>query len=121
MDFNSLMAAADNVLVSTFNVGSGDKKGVTLWPGDEREITIEAVFDNPFSRIEIPDGGEIKSSVPSFTAHDRDIIGLAKKDTVKAVDEEWRVKDIHPDGTGLTTVYLSKYKKSANDRPGGLL
>lgn len=121
MDFNSLMNAADDILISTFNAGSGDLKGVTLWPGEGREINIEAVFDNPYSRIEIPDGGEIKSSIPSFTAHDRDVINLLRTNKVKVAEEEWVVKDLQPDGTGLTTVYLSKYKKSANDIPGSKL
>ena len=119
MDFNSLMSAADNVLISTFNAGSGDKKGVTLWPGEAREITIQGVFDNPYSRTDIPDGGAIASSDPSFTAHDRAIIGLEKRDAVMVNGDSWYVKELQPDGTGITRVALSKYKKSRMDRMGG--
>ncbi|HHD7442496.1 TPA: head-tail joining protein [Citrobacter braakii] len=121
MDFNSLMSAADDVLISTFNVGSGDKKGITLWPGESREINIEAVFDNPYARVDIPGGGKITTSEPSFTAHDRDITELQKKDTVSIQDIVWYVKELQPDGSGITRVFLSKYKKSSSDVPGGRL
>lgn len=113
------MARADNTLIATFNAGTGDKKGVTLWPGESREVTIQGVFDNPYSRTDIPDGGTISSSEPSFTAHDRDITALKKRDAVVISEDTWYVKELQPDGTGVTRVALSKYTKSSMDRRGG--
>lgn len=113
------MARADNTLISTFNAGTGDKKGVTLWPGESREVTIQGVFDNPYARTDIPDGGTISSSDPSFTAHDRDITELNKRDAVAVGGDSWYVKELQPDGSGITRVVLSKYKKSPMDRRGG--
>lgn len=117
MDFNSLMASADDFLISTFNI----EGGVTLWPGEPREVKIEAVFDNDFARTDIPDGGKIMGSDPSFTAHDRDVIGLKKNDALLISGSLWYAKEPQPDGTGITRVFLSKYQKSSFDRPGSRL
>ena len=119
MDFNALMAGADNTLIATFNVGTGENKGVTLWPGESREVTIQAVFDSPSVRTDIPDGGEISSSNSSFTAHDRDITELEKRDAVVICNVTWYVKELQPDGTGVTRVVLSQYQRSHQDKPGG--
>lgn len=116
-DFNALMAAADDVLISTFNV----EGSVELWPGESRSQTIEGVFDNPALLTGIPDGGKIQGSDPSFTAHDRDIEGLKKKDAVSISGETWYVKSLQPDGSGVTRVFLSRYQKSDQDRPGNRL
>lgn len=116
-DFNALMAAADDVLITTFNV----KGSVTLWPGDSRSWQIEGVFDNPALLTGIPDGGKIQGSDPSFTAHDRDITRLRKKDAVNISGVLWYVKSLQPDGSGVTRVFLSRYQKSEQDRPGNLL
>jgi hypothetical protein len=116
-DFNALMAAADDVLISTFNVDGS----VELWPGESRSLTIQGVFDNPFLLTGIPDGGQIQGSDPSFTAHDRDIIGLQKKDPVLIIDTTWYVKSLQPDGSGVTRVFLSKYQKSGLDKLGDRL
>lgn len=115
--FNSLMTKADDVLITTFN----NEGGVTLWPGEACEIIIEAVFDNPYTRIDIPDGGKIPSSDPSFTAHDRDILKLKKTDAVNINGQVYYVKEFQPDGTGVTRVFVSRYKKSFSDKTGGRL
>jgi hypothetical protein len=116
-DFNSLMAAADDVLISTFNVNGS----VTLWPGDTRSWVIEGVFDNPALLTGIPDGGKIQGSDPSFTAHDRDLTDLKKKDAVSIAGVTWYVKSLQPDGSGVTRVFLSRYQKSDQDKAGNRL
>ncbi|MGR7890410.1 head-tail joining protein [Klebsiella aerogenes] len=121
MDFNALMARADNTLIATFNVGAGEKKGVTLWPGESREVTIQAVFDNPYERTDIAGGGDITGITPSFTAHGRDITNLKKRDAVEIIGQTWYVKELRPDGSGVTQVALSQYQKSRQDQAGGRL
>jgi len=116
-DFNALMAAADDVLIATFNVDGC----VELWPGEARSQTIKGVFDNPFLLTGMPDGGQMQGSDPSFTAHDRDLIGLQKKDPVLIFKTMWYVKSLQPDGSGVTQVFLSKYQKSGLDTPGARL
>jgi hypothetical protein len=69
----------------------------------------------------MPNGGKIQGSDPSFTAHDRDITRLKKKNAVMISGVLWYVKSLQPDGAGMTRVFLSRYQKSDQDRPGGLL
>jgi hypothetical protein len=116
-DFNALMAAADDVLITTFNVDGC----VELWPGNTRSRIIEGVFDNPALLTGIPDGGKIQGSDPSFTAHDRDLTDLKKKDAVSIAGVTWYVKSLQPDGSGVTRVFLSRYLKSDQDLPKGRL
>jgi hypothetical protein len=117
MNFNSLMKKADKLLITTFN----NEGGVTLWPNDARERTINAIVDKPYERTDIPDGGHITTADRSFTATDDDVIDLQKKDEVLADSVMYYVKELQPDGLGVTRVMLTKYKKSAADTPDGRL
>ena len=117
MSFSAALAAADHLLVDTFE----EPGGVTLWPDTSRRTVIKAVFDAPWQGTDVPNGGQIQGRNACFTAFDRDIAVLKKGDAVIVRDELLYVKSLQPDGTGLTVVYLSKYQKSALDRPGGLL
>ncbi|EBZ1060563.1 hypothetical protein JR388_000182 [Salmonella enterica subsp. enterica serovar Isangi] len=93
--------------------------GLTLCDGSKRDITV--IYDDPYQRTEITDGGGIRGAERSFLAKDTDLVNLAKNCIVTVAGLTLYVRDLDGDGTGLTTVYLSKYKKSANDRPGSLL
>ncbi len=117
MSFSAALAAADNLLLDTF----GEPGGITLWPDTSRRTVITAVYDAPWQGTNVPDGGQIQGRDACFTAHDHDVAGLKKGDAVIIHDQRLFVKSLQPDGTGLTVVYLSAYKKSPLDRSGGLL
>ena len=117
MSFSAALAAADNLLLDTF----GEPGGITLWPDTSRRTVITAVYDAPWQGTDVPDGGQIQGRDACFTAFDRDIAGLEKGDAVVVRGVMQSVKSLQPDGTGLTVVYLSAYKKSPLDRSGGLL
>ena len=117
MSFESDLAAGDAQMMETF----AEPGGVTLWPDTSRRTVIKAVFDAPWQGTDVPNGGQIQGRDACFTAFDRDIAGLKKGDAVVVRCELLYVKKLQPDGTGLTVVYLSKYQKSALDRPRGLL
>lgn len=117
MSFSAALAAADNLLLDTFE----DTGGVTLWPDTSHRTAIKAVYDAPWQGTDVPNGGLIQGRDACFTAFERDTAGLKKGDAVIVRGEMLYVKSLQPDGTGLTVVYLSKYQKSAHDRPGGLL
>ncbi|MNC14774.1 hypothetical protein D3C75_625620 [compost metagenome] len=93
--------------------------GLTLCDGSTRNISV--IYDDPYQRTEIPDGGGIRGAERSFIAKDSDLLNLVKNCVVTVNGLSLYVRDLDADGTGVTTVYLSKYKKSASDRPGGLL
>ncbi|AYN30001.1 hypothetical protein D8682_25295 [Buttiauxella sp. 3AFRM03] len=117
MDFDAVMKKADDLLIKTFKT----IKNVTLWPGGSSPRLIEAIFDQPYERTDIPDGGRIEGSSISITARDSDIIDLSRKDTVYVGEDKFFVKELQPDGLGMTRVMLSEYKKSAFDIPDSRL
>lgn len=108
MDFNALMGAADRLLVSTFSVTGG----VTLWPERPSPRVIEALSDKPYERTDIPNGGRVSGADYSFTARDSDLAGLAMKDAVQVGGVTYVVKELQPDGLGVTRVMLSLYTPS---------
>lgn len=117
MGFSAALAAADNLLLETF----GETGGITLWPDTSRRKMITAVHDAPWQGVDVPDGGQIQGRDACFTAHDNDLTELKKGDAVYVRGETLYVKNLQPDGTGLTVVYLSPYRKLLHDRTGGLL
>lgn len=117
MSFESDLAVGDAQMMATF----AEPGGVTLWPDTSRRTAIKAVYDAPWQGTDVPNGGQIQGRDACFTAFERDTAELKKGDAVIVRGEMLYVKSLQPDGTGLTVVYLSKYQKSALDRPGGLL
>lgn len=94
---------------------------VTLWPGDEAERDITAIWDEdyyagrPSLDLGHPGPGPLLSgSQPTLTASPADLVGLAVGDalTVAAVARlgvaggSFVVDDIRPDGTGMMLVFL---------------
>ena len=117
MSFARDLAAGDEQMMETF----AEPGGVTLWPDTSRRTVIPAIYDAPWQGTDVPNGGQIQGRDACFTAFDRDIAGLEKGDAVVVRGVMQSVKSLQPDGTGLTVVYLSAYKKSPLDRAGDLL
>lgn len=115
MSFNSLMKSADQLLIATF----GNDGGVTLWPDRDDFRVIEAIVDKPYERTDIPDGGHITGADRSFTASDGDVAGLKKKEAVLVDGETLYVKELQPDGLGMTRVLLVKHQNAPAGRRGG--
>ncbi|WP_313752532.1 head-tail joining protein [Mixta calida] len=115
--FSAALGRLNALAIGTFS----EPGGVTLWPDTSRRTVIKVVYDAPWQGTDVPDGGQIQGRDACFTAHDYDITGLKKGDMVIIRDKPLYVKNLQPDGTGLTVVYLSEYKKSSCDRTGGLL
>ncbi|MBU1864257.1 MAG: hypothetical protein KKH94_11380 [Candidatus Omnitrophica bacterium] len=68
---------------------------------------IKGIFDDEFRALNIQDG-QIASSGPQVICKSADVatVGLNAVITINAV--EYKVKERQPDGTGLTTLILSK-------------
>lgn len=98
--------------MATFNV----EGGVTLWPDGITPRPIEAIFDKPYERTDIPDGGNITGADRSFTARDSDILNLAKKDAVLVEGVTYYVKELQPDGLGVTRVMLVSHQEKTPAR-----
>lgn len=85
---------------------------------------ILAIFDDPYGRTDIPGGGFIQGQVITLTAITAEINGLAKRDVLavsqKLPDGTWggwtdyNVREVQPDGAGLTVIYLDPVTTSKN-------
>lgn len=120
MSYDDDLAAGDRQLIATF----GRPVRVTA----DREIV--AIFNTPYSRTDIPGGGYVQGVVSSLDTLSDDVNGLAKRDTIqvplkKTVGPggvewaEWTtytIREIQPDGAGLTIIYLDPTTTSPNSQ-----
>ena len=95
--------------MATFNA----EGGVTLWPDGITPRLIKAIVDKPYERTDIPDGGQITGADRSFTACDTDVLNLTKRDAVQIEGEIFYVKELKPDGLGVTRVMLVRHQGGA--------
>lgn len=64
-----------------------------------------AVFDREFS---LSVDGVVESRAPALTARTSDVDALVKDMVLAVGEDEYRVKRLEPDGTGITTVILRR-------------
>jgi len=72
------------------------------WNGE----TLTGLFDNGYEAA--GPGGEVSSGLPSITFKDSDISGMLHGDVITIETIDYNVLRIEPDGTGLSTIYLSQ-------------
>ncbi|GEM_PF-992122 len=92
-----------------------------------RADPITAIFNEPYTRTDLPHSGFITGTVTSITAQSDSVTGLAARTVIqvpkrRAPDEagnlvwtDWTdyvVKEPQPDGTGLTVIYLEPHTSS---------
>jgi hypothetical protein len=114
MNYDDDLAHGDRQMIATFG------RPVRL-PGAPVDNIILAVFDNPYTRTDIPDGGFVMGQVITLTAISAESSGLQSRDTVtvplsriqhtdgRSEWAEWTafsVREIQPDGAGLSVIYL---------------
>ncbi|MEZ2600757.1 head-tail joining protein [Kluyvera intermedia] len=95
--------------------------------------TVLAVFDDPYTRTDLPEGGFVRGRVITLTLITTDATGLSSRDVVNVPQrrvvtpeggiawEEWvdyTVREPQPDGAGLTVVYLDPITDSDNNEHG---
>jgi len=68
--------------------------------------TITAIFDNPHSDISA--GGEVPFSMQEcfIMARSSDVSSLGQGSSVEIRGDDYVVRDVQPDGTGITTIFL---------------
>lgn len=64
-----------------------------------------AIFDRPSALT--PDGS-VETRQPILVARSIDVVGLAKDTPLSIGNDEYRVKRLEPDGTGMTTIILKR-------------
>jgi hypothetical protein len=65
--------------------------------------SFAAIFDRPSALT--PDGS-IETRQPVLVARSIDVVGLAKDTPLLIGNDEYRIKRLEPDGTGMTTIIL---------------
>lgn len=69
--------------------------------------TIKVIFDNDFKAVNI-DTGMVESAGPMATCKTSDVLTAAHGDTLTINSVVYKIIGIEPDGTGMTTLILSK-------------
>ncbi|WP_368750148.1 head-tail joining protein [Klebsiella aerogenes] len=87
---------------------------------------VLAIYDEPYARTDIPGGGFIKGQVITLTAITSEMNGLSQRDVLSVprsmVNGEWAdwtdytVREIEPDGSGLSVIYLDPVTGSKNSK-----
>ena len=70
--------------------------------------TIDVIFDNAHTGIDAG-GYEVTTQIPMFTAKTSDVSSLASGSSVTINGQAYTVRDKHPNGTGVTEVFLHEY------------
>ncbi|MCS2152376.1 hypothetical protein MUU49_07235 [Scandinavium goeteborgense] len=120
MNYDDDLSHGDRQMVATFG------RPVNL-PDASIDNNILAVFDNTYTRTDLPDGGFIQGMVITLTTITSESSGLQSRDTVtvplnkfcqpdgRIEWSEWTeftVREIQPDGAGLSVIYLDPVTSS---------
>lgn len=117
MSYDDDLEYGDRQLIATYG------RPVRL-PSHEPDESILAIFDEPYGRTDIAGGGFIQGQIITLTAVSSELNGLAQRDELsvsrKTAEGEWGdwtpfvVREIQPDGAGLTVIYLDPVTNSNN-------
>jgi len=98
----SIESAADRAaFLSTFG------EAVTYTPQGGQPRSIDMIFDGP-QRVQNVQTGEIEMTAPEGLCDTGDVSGVKHRDTIERQSVTYYVIGIEHDGTGMTTLILSK-------------
>ena len=93
---------------AAFFDGSFDEAAVYT-PAGGQARTIQVLFDNEYQAAQFAEAkAEVESSGPRATCREGDVAGVAHGDTLSIRGVTYSVAEVHPDGTGLVVLILSK-------------
>ncbi|MDY3572316.1 hypothetical protein [Enterobacter hormaechei] len=122
MSYDDDLMHGDRQMIATFG------RPVRL-PGRDEDSTVLAVFDDPYTRTDLPEGGFVRGRVITLTLITTDATGLSSRDVVSIPQRrvvtpegditwgEWvdyTIRELQPDGAGLTVAYLDPVTGSDN-------
>ena len=73
-----------------------------VWNGNQ----FSAIFDSPYQAIGIGVDIDASGAFPTILCRSSDVTGIAFADSITVDGEAYRVSEIMPDGTGLTSIGL---------------
>jgi len=80
----------------------------TFTPAGGAARAIVGVFDNPYLGADAGGMVEFSATSPTFTARDVDFPGVAHGDQLVIDATTYLIREVMPDGTGITTVMLEE-------------
>ena len=122
MSYDDDLEYGDRQMIATFG------RPVRL-PGATVDNTILAVFDDPYTRTDLPEGGFITEKVITLTVITSEAPGIQERELITVpLDRtrtaagliEWdnwttfTIREIQPDGAGLSVIYLDPLTESDN-------
>lgn len=120
MSYDDELEYGDRQLIATYG------RPVRLPPGLGDEPVL-GIFDNPYGRVDLPHSGFIEEKIITLTVISSEFDGVVKRDVIEiprkkpdALNTEWHcwelftVRDIQPDGAGLSVIYLDPKTTSSN-------
>ena len=69
--------------------------------------TVSVIFNTPSQSVDLY-GTQVEADAPNLLAATSDLAGVTRARTVTIAGTTYKVERIVPDGTGVSTVYLSK-------------
>lgn len=98
-------------------------------PGAADDNVVLAVYDEPYARRDLPEGGFVREKVITLTIITSDMPGIQERDVVTVplnrhsefgvvIWDGWTgftIREIQPDGSGLSVLYLDPLTASNNN------
>lgn len=98
-------------------------KSVSFAPNGGAVSTIVGQFFNEYESVNVV-GMDAESQIPMIIVKDTDVVGIGHEAVFSIDSEVYFVREVKPDGTGLTTAMLSKDTETLNcilDVDGGYI
>lgn len=93
---------------AAFFDGSFDEE-IIYTPFGGQARPVRAIFDNEYQAAQFTQAdAQIEASGPSATCREADVAEVAHGDTLQVRGVTYSVAEVHPDGTGLIVLILSK-------------
>lgn len=93
--------------LSTFVDSDDFATSATYTPSGGVASTINVIFDDEFHELNA-ETNSVETSSPQAWVVDSDVSGVAHGDTLVISSTTYYVRGVHPDGTGITLLILSK-------------
>lgn len=121
MSYDDDLAYGDRQMIATFG-------RPVRPPGASADNVILAVYDEPYARRDMPNGGFIREKVITLTLITSDAPGIQEDEVITVplarrneggvtLWDEWTkftIREIQPDGAGLSVLYLDPFTASDN-------
>jgi len=96
------VAADRAIFFSTTDFASA----ATYTPTGGSAATVNGIFDNGYSEVDMGGQVAVASTDPQFTCATSDVSGAAEGDALTVSSVDYTVRRVEPDGTGVTVLFL---------------